>query len=196
MSTQPPHDPTPPLEPLRIDLSLEGQDGERWRVRVGLRPTGDPVHIDGATVAFNDGTGRPLGPAVVLPVAGEIADYVELHARVQGPATMRAGTQLRCTTFFSSGRDPQVAEEGVAPRRGFLAWLRGECALELPPAPEGRALSDDELDVLREAWPGLFEGDVGDDPAFAVFEEDLLSSMELGEHDSVTEEILRMLRED
>jgi hypothetical protein len=182
--------------PLNIDLTLEGEEGDRWRVRVGLRPGDHPVYVDGATVALNDGTGRQLGPAVVLPLAGEISDYVELRARVQGPPTIRAGTLLRCTIFFSSGRDPQVAEEPVAPRRGFVAWLRGECAMEAVDPVEGRALSDDEIAVLRESWPGLFPDHQGDDRAFDVFEKDLLDSLDLGEHDSVTEEILRMLRED
>jgi hypothetical protein len=183
-------------DPLRIDLALEGEEGARWRVRVGLRPRGRAVFIDGATVALNDGSGRQLGPAVVLPLAGEIADYVELHTSVQGPPTMRAGTLLCCTIFFSSGRDPQVAEEPVAQRRGFSAWLGGKCAAELETHPEGRALTDEELDALREAWPGLFpDGDDGDH-AFDVFKEDLLASLDLYDNDSVTEEILRMLKED
>jgi hypothetical protein len=183
-------------QPLHIDLALEGEEGDRWRVRVGLRPSEAPVHIDGATVALSDGTGRQLGPAVVLPVAGEIIDYVELHARVQGPATIRAGTLLRCTAFFSSGRDPQVAEEAVAPRRGFSAWLRGECAMEPSQPVEGRALNDEELVALRDAWPGLFPDSDPSDQAFDVFKEDLLGSLDLDENDSVTEEILRMLKED
>ncbi len=196
MSTPPTVEPSPPEAPLRIDLALEGEEGERWRVRVGLRPSDGSVYIDGATVALNDGTGRQLGPAVVLPVAGEISDYVELHARVQGPTTIRAGTLLRCTIFFSSGRDPQVAEEPVAPRRGFSAWLRGECVMEASPSIEGRALQDAELEALREHWPGLFPDSIGEDQAFDVFKEDLLSSLDLDENDSVTEEILRMLKED
>jgi hypothetical protein len=185
-----------PADPLHIDLALEGAEGERWRVRVGLRPRERAVHIDGATVALNDGSGRQLGPAVVLPVAGEIADYVELHSNVQGPPTMRAGTLLRCTIFFSSGRDPQIAEEPVAPRRGFSAWLWGECAVAPELIPEGRALEDEEIEALREAWPGLFPDGSAGDHAFDVFKEDLLSSLDLDEHDSVTEEILRMLKED
>lgn len=195
MPTHTAQDPTA-AQPLRIDLALEGEDGERWRVRVGLRPNEASVYIDGATVALNDGSGRQLGPAVVLPLAGEIADYVELLARVQGPTTIRAGTQLCCTVFFSSGRDPQVAEEAVAPRRGFTAWLRGECAVEPGKAVEGRALSDEELVALRDAWPGLFPESGSGDHAFDVFKEDLLESLDLDENDSVTEEILRMLKED
>lgn len=196
MTNPPEADPNGPHEPLRIDLTLEGEDGERWRVRVGMRPRGESVYIDGATVALNDGTGRQLGPAVVLPVAGEIADYVEVHAGVQGPPTIRAGTMLCCTIFFSSGRDPQVAEEPVAPRRGFSAWLRGECAMDALPVLEGRALEDDELAALSEEWPGLFPAGSSNDQAFDLFKEDLLSSLDLEENDSVTEEILRMLKED
>lgn len=194
--TTPTPDGNDQLDPLRIDLTLEGEEGDRWRVRVGMRPSAASVYIDGATVALEDGTGRPLGPAVVLPLAGEVADYVELHTRVQGPPTIRAGTLLRCTVFFSSGRMPQVAEETVAPRRGFPAWLRGECSTDHVSPLEGRALEDHELVALQEAWPGLFPDGSGDDQAFDVFKEDLLSSLDLPENDSVTEEILRMLKED
>ncbi len=183
-------------DPLRIDLDLEGEDGERWRVRVGMRPATASVHIDGATVALWDGTGRQLGPAVVLPVAGEIADYVELHGRVQGPRPLRAGSVLRCTVFFSSGSDPQLTEQPVAPRRGFGAWLRGDCVGELPPKVEGRALTEDEVEALRQAWPDVLPALDGNDVAFDVFKDDLLSSLELDEDDSITEEILRMLKED
>jgi len=196
MSTHDTPEPTVPDEPLRIDLTLEGEEGERWGVRVGLRPTAGSVYIDGATVALNDATGRQLGPAVVLPLAGEISVYVEVHARVQGPTPIRAGTQLRCTVFFSSGREPQVAEESVAPRRGFVAWLRGECAMDRTLPLEGRALQEEELIVLREHWAGLFPDGDRADHAFDVFKDDLLSSLDLDENDSVTEEILRMLKED
>ncbi len=188
-------EPTP-TEPLRIDLTLEGEDGERWRVRVGLRPTQGPTHIDGATVALCDGAGRQLGPAVVLPVAGEIADYVELHGRIQGPRPLRPGSVLRCTTFFSSGNDPQVAEEPVVPRRGFSAWMRGECVVELPSVVEGRALTEDEVAALRLAWPDLLPEAASQGTAFDVFRDDLLASLDLEEDDSVTEEILRMLKGD
>ncbi|MFH1465246.1 MAG: hypothetical protein ABIO70_12745 [Pseudomonadota bacterium] len=190
-------EPVDPSSPLRLELALEGEEGDRWRVRVGMRPTEGSVHIDGATISLCDVGGRELGPSVVLPVAGEIADYVELHSRVQGPRPLRAGMALRCTVFFSSGRDPQVAEEPVAPRRGFPAWLRGECAMVLPPEVKGEALSDAALADLREAWPLLFPETPDEDAqAFDVFKDDLLASMDLEEHDSVTEEILRMLRED
>lgn len=190
-------EPADAAAPLRLDLTLEGEEGERWRVRVGMRPTAAPVHIDGATVSLSEIGGRDLGPAVVLPVAGEIADYVELHARVQGPRPLRAGMSLRATVFFSSGRDPQVAEEPVAPRRGFVAWLRGECAMALPPEVRREALSESALAALREAWPQLVPSPTAEpDSAFDVFKEDLLASMDLGEHDSVTDEILRMLKED
>jgi hypothetical protein len=190
------NEPQPPHDPLRIDLALEGSDGDRWRVRVGLRPSEAPVFIDGATVALTDDSGRLLGPAVVLPVAGQIADYVELHTRVQGPGAISAGTQLRCTAFFSSGRDPQIADQDVAPRRGFASWLQGKQALDPGEPPQGRALNDEEIEALRGAWPGLFLAADADDAAFSVFQEDLLSSMDLDEHDSITEEILRMLKED
>lgn len=197
MPTSHAQEPVEPCSPLRLDLALEGEEGERWRVRVGMRPTEGSVYIDGATISLCDAGGRELGPAVVLPVAGEIADYVELHSRVQGPRPLRAGMALRCTVFFSSGREPQVAEEPVAPRRGFPAWLRGECALFLPPEVKGEPLSDAALAALREAWPLLFpEARQQDDQAFDVFKDDLLASMDLEEHDSVTEEILRMLKED
>jgi hypothetical protein len=156
-----------------------------------------PVFIDGATVSLCDAGGHDLGPAVVLPVAGEIADYVELHSRVQGPRPLRAGMALRCTVFFSSGGEPQVAEEPVAPRRGFPAWLRGECAMTLPPEVKGEPLSDAAVEALREAWPKIFPAPrSGDEQAFDVFKDDLLGSLDLEEHDSVTEEILRRLKED
>ena len=84
----------------------------------------------------------------------------------------------------------------VAPHRGFAAWLRGDSAMEAMAPVEGRALTDDELVALREAWPGLFPDQDADDRAFDVFKDDLLDSLEIDEHDSVTEEILRMLKED
>jgi hypothetical protein len=190
-------EPADPASPLRLELALEGEEGERWRVRVAIRPTEGPVSIDGATVSLCDAGGRDLGPAVVLPVAGEIADFVELHSRVQGPRPLRAGMALRCTVFFTSGREPQVAEEPVAPRRGFPAWLRGGCAMTLPPAVQGAALADSALAALRETWPQVFPTARDEDgQAFDVFKDDLLASMDLDEHDSVTEEILRMLKED
>lgn len=197
MPTPRAQEPADTSSPLRLELALEGEEGERWRVRVGMRPTGAPVYIDGATVSLSDSGGRELGPSVVLPVAGEIADYVELHTRVQGPRPLRAGMALRCTVFFCSGREPQVAEEPVAPRRGFPAWLRGECAMAMPPEVQGAPLSDAVLAALREAWPQLVPESADEDGhAFAVFKDDLLASMDLEEHDSVTDEILRRLKED
>jgi len=196
MSTATRSNSTASGEQLRIELALEGEDGERWRVRVGLRPSQRSVHIDGATVALCDQDGRLLGPAVVLPVVGEISDEVELYTGVQGPHPLRAGSALRCTVFFSSGQQPQEHEVVVVQRRGFSAWLRGESVQEPPMPVEGRALTDGELLAMREAWPQLFPPDGAGDEAFDIFKEDLLDSMEGDEHDSVTEEILRMLKED
>ena len=122
MSTATRSNSTASGEQLRIELALEGEDGERWRVRVGLRPSQRSVHIDGATVALCDQDGRLLGPAVVLPVVGEISDEVELYTGVQGPHPLRAGSALRCTVFFSSGQQPQEHEVVVVQRRGFSAW--------------------------------------------------------------------------
>ncbi len=191
-------DPSPPeteQPELHMELALEGREGDRWRVRASISPIDRPVPIDGATVALVDQRNRPLGPAVVLPVAGEISDQADLYASIQGPAQLKPGSLLRCTAFFSGGHD-QVCVEHVAPTRGFAGHVRGETALVLPEGePEGRSLTDEELDALAAAYPDL----IPEQPsagAFDEFKDDLLSSMDLDENDSVTEEILRMLKED
>ena len=191
---EPTHPQTEETE-LRMELALEGREGDRWRVRASISPAARPVYIDGATVALVDQHNRPLGPSVVLPVAGEISDQVDLYASIQGPAKLKPGSLLRCTAFFSGGHD-QVCVEHVTPTRGFAGHVRGETALVLPDdEPEGRSLTDQELEALAAADPELVP-EQHSTASYDEFKDDLLASMDLEQNDSVTEEILRMLKED
>lgn len=180
---------------LKISLSLEGEEGERWRIRISLTPQNDSVFIDGATVVIVDEFGRPLGPAVVLPVAGQLSDTIVLFANVQGPHPMKTGCKLRCTSFYSGG-NTQVVEETLSTKCGFGTYVLGEHSLMPMVSEDSEWDSVDEEDKKRieKAFPWLAPCECGYSTR-DLYEQELLDA--LGEEGkSVTEEILRMLKDD
>lgn len=192
------HPPLPGApDPLRVVLSTEGRDGDRWRCRVRIQPSGLPVEIAGATLSFVDDEGAPAGPVVVLPVDGSLSEAVTLQARVRGPGRLPPGVLLRLTVFLGGTCEALVWDEAVTQREGFQDFLSGRTALPMGPAPPGRTLSSEEIVALAAAFPWLAEGTALPDAekAFDAFQEDLLASMDLDDDESVTAEILRMLRD-
>ncbi len=187
--------PTGCPDPLQVSLSVEGREADRWRCRVRIHPCGMAGEVAGATLSVVDEGGAPAGPVVVLPVEGVLTETVSLVASVRGPARLPPGAALRLTVFV--GGTTLVWDEPVVRREGFRDFLAGRSVLAPGPFPEGRNLTSEEIDRLAAAFPWLTEADAHADSgsAFEAFQQDLLSSMDLDEEESVTEEILRMLRD-
>jgi len=180
-----------------VSLAIEGREGDRWQSRVRIRPRGVGVDLAGATLCFVDEDGAPSGPVVVLPLDGPLSDDVVLQAGVRGPERLPPGAVLRLTVFLAGTCEALVWDEPVARREGFQDFVAGRTLFAVGPASEGRNLTSEEIERLAAAFPWLAEAEPAPEAgkAFDVFQEDLLASMDLDEDESVTEEILRMLRE-
>lgn len=187
-------DENPTNQAMDIGLVIEAAEGDRWRVRVDVRPLGAPVSVMGATVALLDVSEELIGPAVVLPLAGALSDRVTVYARVPAPTRCLHPSLLRCTVFFTDCFSPLVVDRPIERPIGFGAYVRGENGLGLGTAPPGRSLSDTEYANLKSSFPWLITDE--DIEAFEAFSKDFSEDLGLGGDKDVTEEILRMLREE
>jgi hypothetical protein len=185
---------TPQTREIDVVLSLEAAEGNRWRIRVELRPLAPPIAILGATVAILDIADQMLGPAVVLALPDEIQELTTVLARVPAPARGQHPATVRATLFLTDRSTPIVVERPIERPIHFGAYMLGEGALGLGTPPPGRTLGETERRNLRQAcpWLGLDESE----EAFDAFSKDFVDACDLGVDKDVTEEILRLLRED
>lgn len=182
-------------ERLRATLTLEGSEGDRWKVRVDLRPLAEAIPICGVTVGFVDASGDPLGPAVVLGLDRCIAAPTTVFAAVKGPARLQGHMALRLTAYASDCEEAIRVDHIISGQRGFRSYLTGVHSLETGPAPAGRPLTEDEQDLLARHFPWAFTERVSSREAFDAFQDDFRDTFDLEETDGITEEILRMMKE-
>lgn len=180
--------------PFDVTMELAGGSEGRWEVQVEIRPESPELFLNGATLVLLDGDGKHQGPMVVLPLQGLVPEHVSLTVTVRGPERLHGHTLLRLTAFLQGYSAPVQVDQWVGEQRGFHAFLMGGQLLDPGPPRAGRSLTPAEQERLCTGFPWLSES-IGPDTAFSAFKEDLLSSMDLGEDDEVTEEILRMLQE-
>ena len=100
---------------MRPYLSVDGSYGYVGRKLEDLDDAGHDFWR--ATVALNDGTGRQLGPSVVLPVAGEIADYIA--------DTLGIPARVRATPEEAAQKLQQMMQQQQAMQMAQMAGASG-----------------------------------------------------------------------
>ncbi len=176
-----------------VSLTLKGGENGRWQVKVEMYLPDDlRAILEGATIGLLNASGRPLGPAVVIPLENCLNSPVETSVR--GPERLPPSSILRCTIFIGTTQEPLVVDQRVSKTRGFHGFIMGLSSIEEGPRPKGRGLTEAEQNQMEISFPWLKDIQQ-EDLAFDAFKEDILSAMDLDEHDEVTEEILRMLKE-
>lgn len=134
---------------MGLSMTFLGRCADRWRVRVELAPGFTPRAL---TVGLWNEAGRPLGPAVVVPLDPSGAHEAELR----GPPALPAGSRVVATADDDDGGTHQYVL-GLDTRRGLHAFLHADARLRIETDPAGSALSRKEKARLGRHFPWLLD---------------------------------------
>ena len=139
---------------VSLELRLDERHSDRVLVTVLVNPDAPEARVDGVAIELVSLNKEPIGPRMLLPIAGVLAGPVCTRVELRAPGSIPIGATLRGHVWW--GEDQVFTTLPADPYTELEAHVRGKGGLRpCRSAEKFRALATHEMDRLRSAFAWL-----------------------------------------